>query len=163
VAEKLLTSYSDESYVSEVYARELSGARTRAIDVEQASDDPPERVGVWVASVDSSALRSLDLLLLLDLLRLEQDNARWGDLMAPVVRNLEDLLLVGDFDSAMELLAVIAAATSDESAKERRQHAMIAIDMLVAGSMMRHIVTHLLSIDDASFERVKTMCVSLGE
>jgi hypothetical protein len=40
---------------------------------------------------------------------------------------------------------------------------MIAIDMLVAGSMMRHIVTHLVSIDDASFERVKAMCVSLGE
>src|SRR6185503_3255960 len=67
------------------------------------------------------------------------------------------------FDSAAELLSVIAAATSDEGAKERRQHAMIAIDMLVAGSMMRHIFTHLLSIDDAAFERVKTMCVSLGE
>ena len=163
VAEKLLTSYSDESFVSDVYARELSGARTRAVDVEQASDDPPERVSVWVASVDASALRSLDLLLLLDLLRLEQDNARWGDLMPPVVRNLEDLLLVGDFDAAMELFAVIAAATADESRKERRQHAMIAIDMLVAGSMMRHIVTHLLSMDDAAFERVKAMCVSLGE
>jgi HEAT repeats/PBS lyase HEAT-like repeat len=160
VAQKLLTSYSDESFVSDVYARELSGTRTRAVDVEQASDDPPERVNVWVASVTASALRSLDLLLLLDLLRLERDNARWGE---PVVRNLEDLLLVGDFDSAMELIAVIAAATSDAGAKERRQHAMIAIDMLVAGSMMRHIVTHLASIDDASFERVKAMCVSLGE
>ncbi len=163
VAEKLLTSYSDESFVSDVYARELSGARTRAVDVEQASVDPPERVGVWVASVEASALRSLDLLLLLDLLRLEHDNAKWGELMEPVVRNLEDLLLVGDFDSAIQLMAVIAAATADDTAKERRQHAMIAIDMLVAGSMMRHIVTHLLSIDDASFERVKTMCVSLGE
>jgi hypothetical protein len=83
--------------------------------------------------------------------------------MEPVVRNLEDLLLVGDFDSAIELIAVIAAATSSESSKERRQHAMIAIDMLVAGTMMRHVVTHLASIDDASFERVKAMCVSLGE
>ena len=40
---------------------------------------------------------------------------------------------------------------------------MIAIDMLVAGSMMRHIVTHLATIDDAQFERVKAMCLSLGE
>jgi hypothetical protein len=163
VAEKLLTSYSDETFVSDMYARELSGARTRAVDVEEASDDPPERVNVWVDSVTASALRSLDQLLILDLLRLEQDPARWGDLMEPLVRNLEDLLLVGDFDSAMELIAVLATATTDESAKERRQHAMIAIDMLVAGSMMRHIVTHLVSIDDASFERVKAMCVSLGE
>ena len=35
--------------------------------------------------------------------------------------------------------------------------------MLVAGPMMRHVVTHLASIDDAQFERVKAMCVSLGE
>jgi HEAT repeat protein len=35
--------------------------------------------------------------------------------------------------------------------------------MLAAGPMMRHVVTHLLSIDDPSFERVKAMCVSLGE
>jgi HEAT repeat protein len=163
VAEKLLTSYSDATFVSEEYARELSGARTRAVDVEEASDDPPERLAVWKDSVAASALRSLDLHLLLDLLRLEQDHARWGTLMAPVVHNLEDLLLVGDFDSAIELTAAITSAASDAAPKERRQHALIAIDMLVAGSMMRHIVTHLLSIDDASFERVKTMCVSLGE
>ena len=29
--------------------------------------------------------------------------------------------------------------------------------------MMRHIVTHLATIDEAQFERVKAMCVSLGE
>jgi len=163
VAEKLLTSYSDETFVSEEYARELSGARARAVDVEQASDDPPERVSVWVDSVAASALRSLDLSLLLDLLRLEQDDDKWGALMAPVAHNLEDLLLVGDFDSAIELTAVLTGAATGTSSKERRQHAMIAIDMLVAGPMMRHIVTHLLSIDEPSFERVKAMCVSLGE
>lgn len=163
VAEKLLTSYSDETFVSDEYARELSGARARAVDVDQANDDPPERISGWVDSVAASALRSLDLHLLLDLLRIEQDNARWGTLMAPVVHDLEDLLLVGDFDSAIELTAAITTVATDASSKERRQHAMIAIDMLVAGPMMRHIVTHLLSIDDPSFERVKAMCVSLGE
>src|SRR5207244_6152057 len=44
-----------------------------------------------------------------------------------------------------------------------RQAAINAIDALVAGSMMRHIVTHLASIDDTQFGRVKYMCVSLGE
>src|SRR5207253_5244920 len=33
VAEKMLTSYSDESFVSEAYGRELSGSRTKAIEV----------------------------------------------------------------------------------------------------------------------------------
>ena len=85
--------------------------------------------------------------------------------MKPVVGLLEDLLLVGDFDAAIELIAVLvreagAAATGSTA---RRQHAITAIDLLVAGSMMRHTTTHLATIEDAQFERVKTMCVSLGE
>ena len=107
VAEKLLTSYSDEPFVSEEYGRELSGARTQAIEVEQVSDDPPERVGAWLSTVATSALRALDLTLLLDLLRIEQDEERWGELMTPIVALLEDLLLVGDFDAAQQLIDVI--------------------------------------------------------
>jgi hypothetical protein len=45
----------------------------------------------------------------------------------------------------------------------RRQIALTAIDVLIAGSMMRHVTTHLATIDEAQFERVKAMCVSLGE
>ena len=164
VAQKLLTSYSDKPFVSEEYGRELSGARTQAIEVEHVSDDPPERVSAWLGTVATTALRALDLTLLLDLLRIEQDDERWGELMVPVVRLLEDLLLVGDFDAAL------GADRRDRVAKRpaagstaRRQHAMTAIDVLIAGSMMRHIATHLATIDEAQFERVKAMCVSLGE
>ncbi|HWF85003.1 MAG TPA: HEAT repeat domain-containing protein, partial [Vicinamibacterales bacterium] len=163
VAEKLLTSYSDESFVSSEYGRELSGARTQAIEVEQVSDDPPERVSAWLRSVATGALRALDLTLLLDLLRIEVDEERWGELIAPVVALMEDLLLVGDFDAAIELLQVLVHEAAPGGDTARRQHAMIGIDLLVAGSMMRHIVTHLGTIDDTQFERVKTMCVSLGE
>jgi hypothetical protein len=163
VAEKLLTSYSDETFVSETYGRELSISRTQALQVEQVSDDPPDRVGAWLGTVATSALRSLDLTLLLDLLRIEEEEDRWGDLMSPVVALLGDLLLVGDFDAAVQLMDVIVREAAPGGTKARRQHAMIAIDLLVAGPMMRHIVTHLSSIDDAQFERVKAMCVSLGE
>jgi hypothetical protein len=163
VAEKLLTSYSDETFVSESYGRELSVARTQAIAVEQVSDDPPDRVGAWLSTVATSALRSLDIMLLLDLLRIEHDEDRWGELMSPVVALISDLLLVGDFDAAHQFVEAIARETAPTATKARRQHAMIAIDLLVAGPMMRHIVTHLASIDDAQFERVKAMCVSLGE
>ena len=56
--EGMLTSYSDESYVSSEYGRELSGARARAVDVERVSDDPPERVAAWLTTVSDSALRT---------------------------------------------------------------------------------------------------------
>jgi hypothetical protein len=163
VAEKLLTSYSDKPFVSEEYGRELSAARTKAVEVDQVNDDPPERVSAWLGTVATSALRALDLTLLLDLLRIEEDEGRWGDLMTPVAGLLEDLLLVGDFDAALALIGVLVSEAGGTGSTARRQHAMIAIDLLIAGSMMRHISTHLATIDDAQFERVKAMCVSLGE
>src|SRR5687768_2672616 len=67
----MLTSYSDEQFVSESYARELSGARTQALEVERVSDDPPDRIGTWVTSVGAAEVRALDLRLLLDLLTIE--------------------------------------------------------------------------------------------
>jgi len=165
VAEKLLTSYSDENYVSDAYGRELSGARTQAVEVEQVHDDPPDRIAEWLSTIATTSLRALDLTLVLDLLRIEQDEGRWGELMKPVVGLLEDLLLVGDFDAAIEVLAVLVteASTAAAGSTARRQHAITAIDLLIAGSMMRHTTTHLATIEEMQFERVKAMCVSLGE
>jgi hypothetical protein len=83
--------------------------------------------------------------------------------MKPVVGLLEDLLLVGDFDAAAQIVAVLVREAGGDGTTARRQHAMTAIDVLIAGPMMRHITTHLATIDEAQFERVKAMCVSLGE
>jgi hypothetical protein len=158
-----LTSYSDETYVSKEYGRELSLARTKAVEIEQVHDDPPERISTWLGSVATTALRALDLTVLLDLLRIEQDVDKWGELMVPVIKLLEDQLLVGDFDAALQLLAVLVQEAHGGGSTARRQHAMTAIDTLIAGAMMRHVSTHLATIDEAQFERVKGMCVSLGE
>ena len=163
VAQRLLRSYSDEPFISKAYARELSGARTDAISVEHTSDDPPERVAGWLATVATTELRRLDLALLVDLLRIEEDHQRWAELMAPIAALIEDLLLVGDFDAADNLLGEIRVRSDPETSKERRQSAMIAFDVLAAGPMLRHVIGHLQTIDDAQVERVKAMCVSLGE
>ena len=163
VAEKLLTSYSDEPFVSEAYGKELSSARTKAIEVEGVSDDPPERIGAWLGTIATTALRALDLALMIDLLRIEQDEERRRELMRPLVGLIDDLLLVGDFDAAAELIAVLVSEGGGTGSTARRQIALTAIDVLVAGPMMRHVTTHLATIDEAQFERVKAMCVSLGE
>jgi HEAT repeat protein len=163
VAERLLTSYSDKEYVSNTYARELASTRTLAVTIDQMSDDPPERVSGWLGTVATSELRKLDLALLLDLLVIEEDDGRWGTLMQPVAALLEDLMLVGDFEAAAPLLSLITDASTPGHSKERRQHSLIAIDLLVSGSMLRHIVAHIGSMNDAQFDRVKAMCLSLGE
>ena len=163
VAQKMLTSYSDKPYVSDDYARELTGTRSRAIDIEQLNDDPPERLAGWLGTVATTELRRLDLTLVLDLLRIEESTERWTTLMRPVVALIEDLLLVGDFDAAADLVAAVLRHTSAEAPADRRQVALIALDALVKGPMMRHIVSHLATVDETQFERIKTMCVSIGE
>ena len=163
VAQKLLTSYSDRPFVSEQYARELSGARTAAIEVEETTDDPPERIRAWCTSVAVSELRKLDLDLVLDLLRIEQNTAYWTTMVKPAVRLLEDLLLVGDFDDAEALLASLRAATAPEADPDRRRAAGGEIETLARGQMMLHVGAHLATIDDAQFERVSAMCLSVGD
>jgi hypothetical protein len=163
IAQKLLTSYSDKGFVSDAYGRELSGIRTHAVAVEQVGDDPPERVAAWLGSVATTALRTLDLTLLTDVLRIESDDGRWGEMMAPVVGVLDDLLLVGDFEAAQTLIEVLVGEARGKASIARRQHATTAIDILASSSMMRHVTTHLATIDEPQFERVKAMCVSIGE
>lgn len=159
-AADMLSSYSDEQFVSESYARELSGARTQALEVERVSDDPPERIGTWISSVGAAEVRALDLRLLLDLLRIEQDPDRWRHVGITAVSHIEDLLLVGDFDGAQQLTRLLA----DEARQDgpRKDPADAALTRLVSGSMMTHIVSHLRSVDDETVEQLKALCYVVG-
>ncbi|HKT78608.1 MAG TPA: HEAT repeat domain-containing protein, partial [Vicinamibacterales bacterium] len=166
VAQKMMTTYSDKPFVSDQYARELTSLtapRTQVIDVDQVNDDPPERLAGWLATVATNELRALDLTLVSDLLRIEEKNERWSTLMRPVVALIDDLLLVGDVDAAATLVEILVKASKESPSAERRQTALIAIDVLVAGALMQHIVSHLATLSEEQFERVKTMCVAIGE
>jgi HEAT repeat protein len=159
-AEELIAEYGDESTGPD-YGRQLSAARLRAIEIEEAGDDPPERIQAWKETVTTTVLRSLDLSLLLDLLRIDLDGSRWGTLMTPVVRLLEDLFLVGDFDAAQQLVAVLVEEAG-QSQSERRSHATDAIELLIDGLMVRHLTAHLATIDEGHFDLAKAMCLSIG-
>jgi HEAT repeat protein len=159
----MLTSYSDSTYVTTAYGRELSGAGSQAIEVERISDDPPDRIKVWVGTVSASALRALDLALLLDLLRIEDDPVKWSELMRPLIAQVEDLLLVGDFDAADALVTVVLKEIGPDGMPARREAAVPAIKQFADGMMMRHIVSHLGTIENDQFERVKSLCLKMGE
>ena len=158
--ETMLTSYSDESFVSEQYARELSGARTRAVDVEKTSDDPPERIATWLATVADSSLRQLDHELLIDLLAIEAEPLRWRDVAETVAAHAEDLVRVGYFEQAWELADAIVAQGEREAT--RRPHAARALERFGRGTIMKHVSTHLRGTDDASYERFKRLCHAIG-
>jgi HEAT repeat protein/PBS lyase HEAT-like repeat-containing protein len=159
-AADMLTSYSDKQFVSEDYARELSGARTQALEVERVSDDPPERIGSWVTTVGAAAVRALDLRLLLDLLTIETDPERWKSVTIPVVSHIEDLLLVGDFEGALQLTEILTTEANGDG--DRKPAAADALARLAEGVMMTHVVTHLRSVDEAAVEQLKQLCYKVG-
>jgi HEAT repeat protein len=80
-----------------------------------------------------------------------------------VVAQIEDLLLVGDFDAASELVAVIVLEAGPGGNGGRKGAAASAIERLAGGAMMRHIVSHLATLEDAQFDRVKSLCLAIGE
>jgi hypothetical protein len=163
VAEKLLSQYSDEPFVPEHYARELTSVQAQAVELEHLYDDPPERLAAWLGTVATSELRQLDLTLVLDLLRLEQEPARREALMTPVVSLVEDLFLVGDFEAADPVLAALRSDAEQVDVPATRTIALDAIGRLVTPATVRQILEHAAAVDEAQFQYLKTTCRSLGE
>jgi hypothetical protein len=158
--EKMLTSYSDEKYVSEDYARELSGSRGRAVDVERTSDDPPDRIAAWLATVADAALRDLDLRLLLDLLEVESQPARWRDMAETVVLHVDDLARVGQLGPAWELAERVAAACSNGDS--RAAQSAPVLDRLARGMLLRQASRELRTAPDEDYERFKRLAHAAG-
>ena len=161
-ASEMLLSYRDEKFVSAEYARELTTARAQAIDVDRVSDDPPERIAAWMATVTDAEVRRFDLQLLLDLLRIEEDLDKWRDVLEPAAAHVDDLVLLGDFESAMPLAQAIAAHAGGEGRPDRRPFAAAAVDKLAAGQLMLSMVGHLRTVDDDVAELAKMLCHALG-
>jgi hypothetical protein len=158
----LLMSYSDKSFVSEDYGRELSGSRAQAIEVERVSDDPPERVQAWRASVSDDAVRSLDLALIQDLLRIESEPAAWQAMAVIAADEIERRTLLGDVHIAHSLLNILVAERSDEGRAPLRPIAESVLDKLAAGQIIRHIVFHLRKADDADVDAFNRLCHTIG-
>lgn len=161
-AREMLLSYSDTKYVSAEYARELSSARTQAVEVERVSDDPPERITAWLDSVSEESLRLMDLVLLCDLLRIESDAAKWTGIVTVAVPEIERHALLGNFDGAQQLASLIAAELSDKGRWDFSIEARKALDRLAAGPLVRHVILHLRKIDDAEVTRLAALCHVIG-
>jgi len=160
--EVMLVSYTDSTFVSEEYARELSGARTQAVDVDKVSDDPPERVSSWLATVSDTALRGLDMQLLLDLLRIEADPARWRDVAETVVTHAEDLARAGLVEPALELADAVATAATADGQDARKPFATRALERLGRGTLVKHAATELRTGDEEITARVARLCHAIG-
>ena len=161
-AAQMLTSYSDEPYVSQEYARELTGARRQAVDVERVSDDPPERIEAWLSTISDVAVKELDLQLLLDLLQVENDPLAWSQVARIAVSQIERRALAGDLATAQKLTFAIVRETGPEGRAELRAAAEAILDAMMSGALVRHLVAHLRKAEDADVEPISRLCHTVG-
>ena len=160
--EQMLVSYSDRPFVPESYNLELSAARTHCVEVEHVADDPPTRIAGWLTTVSDARVRSLDLQLLLDLLVVEEDPARWAEVVELVLAQVEDLLLVGDLEGTRRLVEALAAVAAGTSNAGMRPSAKDAVQRLVDGPMMMALATHLNTCPDEDQAHAMGLCAAVG-
>ena len=161
-ATDMLTSYSDERYVSADYARELSGARKQAIDVERVSDDPAERIEGWLATISDAAVRQLDFQLLLDLLKVEKDPMWWAEIAGIATAEVERRALAGDVQAALQATQAIVHEAGPGGRELLRGAAQSTVDKLASGRLARHLVVQLRKVDDDGVEPITQLCHAVG-
>ena len=157
-AATMLTSYSDEKFVSADYARELSGARRQAIDVERVSDDPPERLATWRGTVSDDAVKALDFQLVSDLLRVVGNRSPWTDIARVAATTVEGRIGAGDIEHALELTEAIARAGVNRDS----QAVDAAMDALTAPRVIHQLVLQLRKADDKQVAELSKLCDAIG-
>jgi hypothetical protein len=159
-AAQLLTTYSDSKFVSDEYGRELATARALAVEVERVSDDPPERVSAWLATVSEAAVRQHDHQVLVDLLTLEQRPDAWNLVLESAVRTIDQDVLTEHLALAQQVLDVIVSAA--EEGKPFAETARSGLDRLRSGDLMRYVVLFIRQAKDSDVQAVSTFCRALG-
>lgn len=159
-AEQLLTTYSDSSFVSDEYAKELSTARQHAIEVERVSDDPPERISAWLGTVSEAELRKLDQQLMLDLLQIEKREDAWRKVLDTAVGHVNQLVLTGNIPFAQQLLDSIMAAGAEDHPFAAA--ARDGLDVLRRGPVMKNLVLQIRQAQESEMKDISNFCRTMG-
>jgi hypothetical protein len=159
-AAQLLTTYSDSKFVSDDYGRELATARALAVEVERVSDDPPERVSAWLATVSEAAVRHHDHQVLVDLLTLETRPEAWGLVLESAIHTIDQDVLTEQLALAQQVLDVVVAAAED--GQPFADLARSGLERLRRGDLMRYVVLFIRQAKDSEVHAVSAFCRALG-
>jgi len=156
----LVVSYDDSRFVGSSYARELTGARGRAEDLETARPDPAERVEQWMASVSDGALRGLDLQVLIDLLSIDQEPAQMEAIALQATARIEELVRVGFVEPALALEDALETARAAGGA--RGDAAEGALARLRSGPVVRDLMPLVRRAAPEEVDRITSLLARLG-
>ena len=156
----LVVSYDDSRFVGSSYARELTGARVRAEDLETAKPDPPERVDQWMSTVSDGALRGLDLQVLIDLLAIDQEPAQMSVIAQQAAARIEELVRVGFVEPALALESALESAR--EAGSDRGEAAEQALVRLRSGSLVRDLMPLVRRAVPVEVDQITALLARLG-
>ncbi len=157
-AEELLIAYNDAPFVSESYSAALDGVGGRA-DRLATGDLPPE-LPAWMLSLGQENVRTLSVMLLIDLLTIERDADRAGEIAHDMTALAEDLLMSGAYDDAR----AVTRALADRAASTAIGHDACreALDRLGESTAMRETALLLGDIDVQTLETLGGIVTTIG-
>jgi hypothetical protein len=159
-AAEMMTTYSDSQFVSNEYGRELATARSHAVEIEHLTDDPPDRIMSWLASLSSDAIREHEHQVLLDLLAIERRDDAWTQVLDSAVKSIEQYMLTAHLPLAQRVLDAIVAAAADGQPFARP--AREGLNRLRSGPLMRHVVLYTRQAPDSEVQMISAFCRTLG-
>ncbi len=158
-AEELLISYNDKPFVSEAYRTALDGVGGRA--ERMAAGELPPELPAWMDSLGKDNVRTLSVILLIDLLTIERDAVRAAEIAVDMEALAEDLLMSGAYGDARAVTSALAARAGAADAiggEACRQ----ALDRLGESNAMRETAALLGDIDETGWEAIGGSVAAIG-
>ena len=155
--EELLLTYDESPYVSSAYQASLEGAVGRS-EMFATRDLPPE-LPEWVESLQQDNVRSLSVLLITDLLRIEEREDRAVEIASDMTALVEDLMMSGDFADSVLVLRELKRAREGTVAPAA---ARAALTQIAESLGLREAATMLTDFDDATLTLFIDCCECAG-
>jgi HEAT repeat protein len=157
-AEELLISYNDAPFVSEQYRAALDGVGDRAERL--AGGDLPPELAAWVDTLGQDNVRTLSVMLLIDLLTIETEAARAEEIAHDMTALAEDLLMSGAYPDAQ----VVTRALGDRATSPAigRDACRLALDRLGESIAMRETALLLGDLDRPELSTIATIVATIG-
>jgi hypothetical protein len=158
--EELLISYNDAPFVSQQYRTQLDSATTRGETIG-VKDVPPEELAKWSESLGQENVRKLSVVLIIDLLKLEREAARAGEIADDMTALAEDLLMAGDYEDARRVAGALAEAAGNKKFAAPGA-CREALHRLATSAAMHEVVAMLGDLDQEGTRVFSEICRLVG-
>ena len=156
--EELLLTYNERPFVGVDYKAGLDQIGLRA---ERMAQEVAPELASLIHTLEQDNVRRLSVTLLIDLLRLERDPKRAPELARDVGTLAEDLLLAGDYESALSVTSALAEQAAN-TASVTREGSRATLDALASTVAFHEAADLLGDMDEPSAVHFAQICRNLG-